>query len=130
MRESASAREQNIGISSSIQSAIRWPDRVVTSTPGTTATGLERCAASSRRAKTVLAPGERRDECRAGAERQRDLRRWEQGGPSEEVDPLADACNRAVGQDSEDTAVADHAMKPERRVDRHEHHSLRLPRPV
>src|SRR5438132_1000930 len=50
IRETASTSEQNIGTSSSIHSARRCPDRVVTSAPGMTETGLARRAASSRSA--------------------------------------------------------------------------------
>src|SRR5438132_689472 len=263
IRESASAREQNMGISSSIQSARRWPDRVVTSTPGTTPPGSTaapraraarmhrecrrdrsarsrrawpapqrrgsprskkdrhrgRCAAadqpgpscssssapqgrcvaspqahgcrirSSRinrsslrhllspdpledrpllgmvldvpleargelpdagadvsvaiarrhelerlfdpgEEETVLAPRECGNEGRACAERQGDLRRGEQSRPSEELDRFAHARDRTVREDPEHTALADHPMDAERRIDGHEHEALRLPRPI
>src|SRR5437867_3534486 len=83
-----------------------------------------------REEEAVLAPRERRNEGRTGTKRERDVRRGEQGWPPEEIDLFAHARYRAVGEDPEHTAVADHPMDAERRIHRHQDQALRLPRPV
>jgi len=65
---------------------------------------------------------------RAGAKRERDVRRRQQSRPSEELDPLAHAGHGAVSEDPEHTAIADDPMDSERRISWYGHEALRLPR--
>src|SRR5437879_12632471 len=75
----------------------------------------------------LLAPGESREECRARPEREGDVRRWEERGPPEELDPLADPRHRTISEDAEHAAIPDDAVDSKGRVHRHAHAALCLP---